>query len=387
MVIVTIIIFLIVLAVLIFVHELGHFLFARAAGIRVDAFKIGFGPKLVAWKRGETEYGINLIPFGGFVKIHGENPDDENTYGPDAARSFVNKPRWKQALVLLAGILFNFIFAWLLYSGAFLSGVTATTDGFERYSKDFTDPRIMITDVSPSAPASKAGLVAGDVIKEVSVPAFVSSSGTNSNSVSKDLGGANGSALNVGAIQDLINGSKGAPITFTYLRSGKLATATVAAVTGVVLDKYAIGIAMDNVVTLKLPFFSALWEGLNYTGVMIQQTAVGLYTFVGNIFHGAAKLSDVSGPVGIAGIVGDAAHLGFLYLVMITALISINLGVINLIPFPALDGGRVLFVLIEGIARRRIPAKFTNWVNLVGFGLLMLLMIVVTFNDVVKLFK
>jgi len=387
MVIVTIIIFLIVLAVLIFVHELGHFLFARMAGIRVDAFKIGFGPKIFAWKRGETEYGLNLIPFGGFVKIHGENPDDESISGPDAVRSFVNKPRWKQALVLLAGILFNFIFAWLLYSGAFAVGVTATTDGFEKYVADFTNPRIMITDVAVGTPAQKAGLAAGDVIKEVSVPAFVSSSNKNLTSTSKDIGGANGSPLTIESIQNAINSSQGAPITFLYLRSGKPASTTVAAVTGVVADKYAIGIAMDNVVTLKLPIFSALWEGLNYTGVMIQQTAVGLYNFIGNIFHGAAKLSDVSGPVGIAGIVGNAAQMGFLYLVMITALISINLGVINLIPFPALDGGRVLFVLIEGVIRRRISPKFTNWVNLIGFGLLMLLMIVVTFNDVVKLFK
>src|ERR1700741_1905966 len=110
----TVLIFIIVLAVLIFVHELGHFVFAKLFGVRVDAFKIGFGPKLCAWKSGETEYGVNLIPFGGYVKIFGENPDDENTHGPDAPRSFVNKPRWKQAFVLVAGVLFNFIFAWTL---------------------------------------------------------------------------------------------------------------------------------------------------------------------------------------------------------------------------------------------------------------------------------
>jgi len=360
----TVIIFIIVLAVLIFVHELGHFLFARWAGIRVDAFKIGFGPKIFAWKRGETEYGVNAIPFGGYVKIFGENPDEENMHGPDAARSFVNKNRWKQALVLVAGILFNFIFAWILYSGAFMSGVTATTDGYEQYANDFTNPRVMITQVSPNSPAEKAGLKEGDVIKTV-----------------------NGSALTVDQIPNAINASKGAPIAFSFMRAGEASTTSVDAVTGLVADKYAIGIAMDDVVTLKLPFFAAIWQGLKYTWFMIEQTVVGLWTFVANLFHGSAALSDVAGPVGIAGIVGDAAQLGFQYLVMITALISINLGVINLIPFPALDGGRILFVAIEGITRRRIPAKFTNWVNLVGFALLMILMIAVTFNDVAKLVK
>ncbi len=383
----TIIIFILVLAVLIFVHELGHFLFARWSGIRVDAFKIGFGPKLFAWKRGETEYGVNAIPFGGYVKIFGENPDVENTFGPDAARSFVNKPRWKQVFVLVAGVLFNFIFAWILYSGVFMAGVTASPDGFEQYADHFSNERIMITQVSPSGPAEKAGLKEGDVIKEVLIPASVSSSGARATSVSRDLGGAQGSSLEVMAIQSAINDSGGAPITISYLRGGILQSATASATTSIVADKYAVGIAMDNVVTLKLPFFTAIWQGLKYTIFMIGQTAVGLYTFVGNLFHGAAALSDVAGPVGIAGIVGDAAHLGFQYLLMITALISINLGVINLIPFPALDGGRVFFVLIEGVIRRRISPRVTNVINLVGFVLLMILMIAVTFNDVVKLVK
>lgn len=364
MVITTIIIFIIVLAVLIFVHELGHFLFARWSGIRVDAFKIGFGPKLFAWKRGETEYGVNAIPFGGYVKIFGENPDDESAHGPDAARSFVNKPRWKQVAVLAAGVLFNFIFAWILYSGVFMAGVTATPDGFGQYAKDFSNPRIMITQVSPNSPAEKAGLKEGDVIQSL-----------------------NGSALDLEAIQNEINGSRGAPISLSFTRGSAASTTSIVAVTGVVPDKYAIGIAMDSVVTLKLPFFAAIWQGLKYTWFMIGQTVTGLITFVGNLFHGSAALSDVSGPVGIAGIVGSAAELGFQYLVMITALISINLGVINLIPFPALDGGRILFVAIEGVIRRRISPRFTNTVNLIGFALLMLLMVAVTFNDVAKLIK
>ena len=119
--------------------------------------------------------------------------------------------------------------------------------------------------------------------------------------------------------------------------------------------------------------------------VMLRDTAVGLYNFVASIFRGNANFSDVSGPIGIAGIVGGAAEMGFRYLLMITALISINLGIINLVPFPALDGGRLLFVGIESITRRRISSKFANIVNMVGFILLMALMVFVTFKDVLKL--
>lgn len=384
----TTIIFIIVLAILIFVHELGHFLVARASGIRVDAFKIGFGPRIIHWKRGETEYGINLIPFGGYVKIHGENPDEESINGPDAGRSFVNKPRYKQVMVLVAGVAFNFLFAWLLYTGAFLSGVTATNDGFEKYSDDFTNERVMITYVGKDTPAEKANFVVGDVIKLVVKPASVSTSDSFDTATGTAIGVSG--QIKVEDIQGFIAESAGRNIKFEVLRGDQSKILEVIPEKGVVSNAtttYAIGIAMQKVADLRLSFFSAIWEGLHYTLVMIRETAIGLYTFIINIFQGTADFTDVAGPIGIAGIVGNAAEMGFTYLIMITALISINLGVINLIPFPALDGGRTLFVLIEGIIRRRISMKFTNILNTVGFVLLMLLMVVVTYRDVLRLFR
>lgn len=361
----TTIIFIIVLAILIFVHELGHFLAARIVGIRVDAFKIGFGPRIFSWKKGETEYGLNLIPFGGYVKIHGENPDETSVSGPDASRSFINKSRWKQVMVLVAGVTFNFLFAWLLYTSGFLSGVTATKSGFEGYSDKFVNERVMVTYVEKGSPADKAGIKDGDVI--------VTDSEVNP----------------IEKIQQKINENGAKPLSLQIRRpaSGLLQNIDVVPVTGLVEGKYAIGIAMQNVGDLRLSFFSAIWEGLHYTLITIKETALGLYTFFGNILKGAANFSDVAGPIGIAGIVGNAAQLGFTYLIMITALISINLGVINLLPFPALDGGRVLFVLIEGLIRKRISMKFTNIVNTVGFILLMLLMVIVTYKDIVRMFK
>ncbi len=363
----TVIIFLIVLAVLIFVHELGHFVAAKAFGIRVDAFKIGFGPKLFAWKPkskkvttvNDTEYGINWIPFGGYVKIHGENPDADSMVGPDRHRSFVNKPRWQQGIVLVAGVAFNVLFAWILYAGLFTHGVTATTDGFEKYSAHFSNQRIMVTDILPGSPAEKAGLKVGDILVG---PTII-------------------------GIQDEINASAGKSVSLGYTRDGIRETTAIVPVQGLVPDRYAIGVAMDDVVDMKLPFFTAVYEGAHYTVIMLRDTAAGLYAFVANIFHGTANFSDISGPVGIAGIVGSAAKLGLTYLLMVTALISINLAIVNLIPFPALDGGRLLFVIIEGITRRRISPRFTNMVNLVGFALLMVLMVVVTYRDIAKLVK
>lgn len=383
----TVIIFLIVLAVLIFVHELGHFLAARSAGIRVDAFKIGFGPRIFYWKRGETEYGINLIPFGGFVKIHGENPDQDAVDGPDAARSFVNKSRPKQVMVLVAGVFFNFLFAWLLYSVAFMSGVIAPYDGFGKYADRFSDERVMVTGVDKGGPADLAGFEEGDVIRRVTKPASVSSSDVVISATTTSIGFAG--KVNVSDIQEMVSSSGGRLLRFDIERADATSTIAVNAVAGLRDDNevYAIGIAMHEVADLRLPFFTSIGEGFRYTLIMIRETVKGLALFIGNIFQGTANFADVAGPVGIAGIVGDAANLGFTYLIMITALISINLGVINLIPFPALDGGRTLFVIIEGVIRRRISMKFTNAVNAVGFILLMLLMVVVTYKDIAKMFK
>ncbi len=378
----TVIIFLIVLAVLIFVHELGHFLAARAFGIRVDAFKIGFGPKLFKCKRGETEYGLNLIPFGGYVKIFGEDPDAASTSGPDAARSFVNKARWKQAIVLVSGVLFNFIFAWLLYIIVFASGTTVAADDFRRYADSFKDERVMVTYVMPDSPADKVGLKYGDIIRYVETTAMNVVRARSAYVPTDER-----KKQSVEEIQDIVNSFGNKPVAFEFERNKSRNTIGVTPVGGLVEGKYAIGIAMKDIADVRIPFVFAIWEGFRYTLVMIRETAVALYTFIANIVIGQPDFADVAGPIGIAGIVGSAAKMGMTYLLMITAIISINLGVVNLIPFPALDGGRILFVAIESATRRRIPAKFSNIVNFVGFALLMILMVVVTFKDIVKIWR
>jgi regulator of sigma E protease len=155
---------------------------------------------------------------------------------------------------------------------------------------------------------------------------------------------------------------------------------------GIIAERPAVGISMDYVGTAKLPPHKALWHGLNTTWALTVQTGYGVVGFISQAFQGDADLSGVAGPVGIVGMVGDVRELGFAYLLTFAALISINLAIINLLPIPALDGGRIVFVAIEAITRRRVPPRFFNIVNTVGFFALILLMLVITFRDVKNLF-
>lgn len=355
----TVILFLLVLAVLIFVHELGHFLAARACGIRVDEFALGFGPKLWSTQKGETKYALNAIPFGGYVKIFGENPDEESLNGPDSKRSFVNKPRWQQAIVLVAGVVFNFVFAWILVSLAFISGVPASLESYPQYADRMEKQSITITYVEPNSPAELAGLKPGDMIQGFG---------------------------SVEEVQSAIAATADKGFVLKTTRGGEPRESTIVGKEGIVEGKYAIGISMDHVATLRLPLHLALVEGARFTIHMMKAITIGLYDLIIGIFQGTSKLSSVTGPIGIAGLVSDAAQLGFTYLMMFTALISINLGILNLVPFPALDGGRLLFVAIESVIRKRIKPTVANTFNAVGFVLLILLMVVVTYRDIVKIF-
>lgn len=360
----SVIIFLIILAVLIFVHELGHFWVAKKSAIRVDEFAIGFPPKIWSWQRGETKYSINLVPFGGFVKIFGENPNDESISGPDSARSFINKNRAIQAGVLIAGVVFNLLFAWLLISSSLSLGLNTSVSGYEKYAPD---AKVLVVSVLPNSPAARAGLQAGDKILTMSV------------------GDRQLPKMTIADTQNFIFASNGLPVKVKALRGLEKINLTVLPEAGIVPDKMAIGISLDLVGTLRLPIYRAVWEGAKITLNLTRETAIGLAKFVYQIFDGSADFSQVAGPVGIVGLVGGAAKSGLSYLLTFTAFISINLAVINLIPFPALDGGRLLFVAIEAIRRKNINPKIANIVNGIGFAFLILLMILVTYHDIAKL--
>jgi regulator of sigma E protease len=367
----TIIEFLFVIAVLVFVHELGHFLFAKWCGVKVDEFAIGFGPKIFNKRKGETLYRINLFPLGGYVKIVGENPNDPIPEGLDKSRIFTYQNRFKQFLILFGGVLFNFIFAYILYIVSFMIGFTASPSDFSDYSSRFKNQRILITEVVPDSPADRAGIKVGYILEQLS-------SLSNQNTEDK-----------VSNIQRAINESKGKELEFRFKEDTESESKIIRlrAKQGLIEDKYAIGIAMNEVVDLRLPMFASIKQGVIHTSFMIKETVLSLYGFFHDLIFGKADLDQVSGPVGIAKVVHMAGERGVSTFIIIIALISINLGIINLLPFPALDGGRILFVAIESIVRRQIHAKFQNIVNAFGFVLLMILMVIVSIKDIIKLFK
>jgi regulator of sigma E protease len=379
--IITTLLFLLVLAILIFVHELGHFLAAKKSGIRVDEFAIGFPPKIFSFTKGETKYSLNLIPFGGFVKIFGENPDpsdkeliragDSST--GDNKRSFAFAPKWKQISVLGAGIFFNIIFAWLLISISFMFGsLVPISDESSEYSKYIKDSQVILTGVMEETPASLAGLEKGDQILHLSLA-------NNADNIAIEN-------ITVTDIRRIIEDSAGQELELTYKRNGNIATTTINPELDETENRQVIGIYMENVGIVKLNPFLALWEGGKMTVKTFNQVVVGLGTFLFQAIRGQGDFSQVSGPVGIVSLVGDAAGFGLAYFLGFLAFISLNLAVINLIPFPALDGGRILFVIIEAIIRRPIKAQIVNTLNLLGFVLLIGLMLVITYRDILKLF-
>jgi regulator of sigma E protease len=362
----TIIIFLIILAVLILVHEFGHFIVAKKSGIRVDEFGLGFPPKIFSKKWGSTLYTLNLLPFGGFVKIFGEDAHAADISPEDRAVSFVYKPKWIKASVLAAGVFMNIVFAWLLLSTGFISGLPAGTE-YSGLGK-VTNIHLTITEVMKDSAAEIAGLTSGDQIQKVV---------TSIGDVKENLTPEN--------IRNIIQNSTG-DVEITYKRGENSKTVSVSPKYDPESKGRIVGISMDEIGTLKLPVHLALLEGLRTTGLLFKQTVSGLAKFIWDSVRFKSDLSQVTGPIGIAHVVGEAKNLGFVYLITLVALISINLAVINLIPFPALDGGRLFFLLIEAITGREIPPKFVGWANLLGFILLITLMLVVTAHDILKFF-
>lgn len=360
----SVVLFIAVLVALILVHELGHFVAAKLFGMRVDEFGIGYPPKAAGWRRGETEYTLNWLPFGGFVKIYGE----DGTEGAPPARSFASKPRWQQAVVLVAGIGMNLLFAYFLLTLTLGFGMPRALTAEEAASAP--DAVLMVSSVMPGSPADDAGVKRGDAI--------VSVEGAGGR-----FEGAESEAFTAFVAEHET------PLSLTVERAGETLTLSAVPEAGIIASdpaRPALGVAIAPIGTVAVPWYRAPVDGAVLTWQATKETALGLLAFFGGLFTLTADLSQVSGPVGIAGAVGDAGESGIVALLTLTAIISINLALVNLIPVPALDGGRLLFVAIEAVTRRPIPHALSGALNFGGFALLILLMLVVTASDLFKLF-
>jgi regulator of sigma E protease len=364
----SLIIFFAVLALLVLSHELGHFLAAKRAGIRVDEFGFGFPPRLWSWRRGETAYSINLIPFGGFVKIFGENGVGEETI--DLNRNFSVKPKWVQAIVLAAGVTFNILLAWILISIGLMFGLPASPD-LIKPGEQAIESSLVISGVLPQSPAATAQLQSGDEIISLTVGKTIPTT------VAKPT---------AEQMQQFILAHANSDIALEYQRAGekRLVTLTPQAAPGSQASP-AIGVSLAEISVVQLSPLKAIVYGAKLTGRLTVLTTTTFAKFIYRTMVGAGSISDLTGPVGLVGLVGEAASLGWVYLLTFTALISVNLAVINLLPIPALDGGRLLFLLIEAIKGSALNARIVNAANIAGFALLLLLMLVVTYHDIARL--
>lgn len=356
--ILTIITFVVILAVLVIVHELGHFSVARLFKMFVAEFGFGFPPRIFSKKIGETTWSFNAVPLGGFVRIPGEDgiskdgdapttldPDEEDLSTIPSQRLFASHPAWQRILVLCAGVFMNFLVGWILLAIVFSVGVKSS---------------VVITDVSKDSPAYTAGLAIGDRIDGyASVDEFINA----------------------------VNLQKGKEFSFSYSRAGQdeLKTVTIIPRSNPPEGQGALGVGLGQEGVESQSFWASLWSSLQTSIGFFGMIFVLLFKLILSPFTGENIVQNLSGPVGVFQATAQASHMGFLYIANLAAIISLNLAALNIFPFPALDGGRVLFVLLEKIKGKPLSFKAQTIANSIGFGLVILLLIYVTVQDVIRI--
>ena len=326
----------VVLGFLILIHELGHYFVGRWAGIRVLSFSIGFGPKLVSWKRGETEYAIRLIPLGGYCKFLGED-EEEQSLG-----SMQSVPPWKRFAMLMAGPLSNLLLA--------VVGMTA----FMMMNGNYVP---VISDIHEYSQADESGLEIGDVIREV-----------NGKNVLAFFEVAD--KLSVG----------GDPTELTVSRDGQTVTLTIPRVE---LD----GVPLLGITTTAQKESLSIFKSANVGTQWLFHMTKTLFSTLGNLLTGKTTEGALLGPVGTIDLIAQEVQTGWRNAILLIAMLSLNLGIFNLLPIPALDGGRLVFLIYEMIRKKPFPPEKEGMIHLVGIVLLFALMIVLTFKDIGALFK
>jgi len=349
----TLLVFIVTFTVIIAVHEFGHYLTARLLGMRVLEFAFGFPPRLFAWKHGGIDYSINAIPFGGFVRILGQDDFAVRQAGEGEPGSFTSKPWWAQAIVLVAGVAMNMVLALAVLTAAFALGSSAPTG------------QVQVAEVREGSPAEASGILPGDIIRSVDGQEVKSS-------------------------RELVlytRAHRGVEISLVLERGGgALAPIRVVPRTEPPEGEGPLGIVLEEVTApVKGGLPSAAANAWSLTVEIVQQ----IVALPGQLLADRGGQPDgppqVSGPIGILQVTAQVSQFGVAALLRLIGVLSVNLAVLNIVPFPALDGGRLLFVLIGGIFRRRLSPQVEAAVHAVGFVLLLGLLVLVSIADIQRL--
>jgi regulator of sigma E protease len=389
----TVILFILVLSLLVAIHEFGHFIAARKSGMKVHEFGLGFPPRAIGvykdpktgkwvWvkkankqdlhntvgggNREEQEefpatlYSLNWLPLGGFVRIKGENGEEA-----DAPDSFGYQKTWKKVIVLVAGVTMNFLLAAVLLGFGFMIGLpTDVTDGLDKRAILVNEPTVVIQQVEKDSPAAVAGIEAGDRLHAVNDTAIHSTP----------------------ELISFVEAYGEKELSVFVSRGEEKLTVSLVPEFDEETERARMGIMIADAAIVRYPWYISFWKGLVAAVYGTIGIIVGFFILIKGLVLGQGLAFDVAGPVGIAAIIGDSARLGINYLINVTAMISLSLAVINILPIPALDGGRLVFVLIEKIFKKKVSLKHEQLAHTIGFVLLLILIIVVTVRDVIGLF-
>jgi regulator of sigma E protease len=358
--ILTIVIFLLVIGILIVVHEFGHYVMAKKTGVKVEEFAIGFPPRIFSTKRGETEYSINALPLGGYVRMLGELEHSTDK------RAFENQTPGKRFSIAVAGVVMNLLLAWVILTIGFAVGMSPVVSSAKSIPGKILSSEVIIAGFEKDSPAEKAGLLARDIL------------------ISGEVGGQKTLFNSVDDLLAFTKSHKGQTIVLTYKRDNSTAQKSITESNN---DSAPLGVAIVEKSIVRVPWYKAPYVALHETYEIIKLTVNFFGGFIKKLFVSREIEQGVGGPVAIYVYTGLAVKAGAMVLLQFIALLSINLAFINILPFPALDGGRLVFILLEKIfGKRVVKEKVENTIHLVGYGLLILLIVAITYRDVLNLF-
>ena len=354
----SILVFLLVLSILVLVHELGHFLVAKRFGVMVEEFGFGLPPRLFGKKIGETLYSINALPFGGFVRLHGENSEADVVY---PKKSFLKKNKRKKVLIIVAGVIMNFILEIVAFA------ITYSFNGIPKNTNN-----VKVVDITTSSPAQIAGLIVGDVVRKVGKTPI----STNDEFI------------------NLVDQSKGKKVILEIERTVN-SEKTTKKITLTPREKPPEGQGPLGVVittseiyyppVLLRPFYG-IYYGFKDAIFWGKNIIVGFYGLFAGLFKGQVP-QDIAGPVGIFALTSEASKFGIFAVINFIGILSVNLAIINVLPFPALDGGRLFFIFLEGVIGKQVLPKVEAAIHTVGMIILLALLLAVTAHDVIRLIK